>query len=720
MSRANTKTTYFPLGGGLDIVTPALSVKPGMALSLSNYEPWFNGGYRRVSGFEVFDGHPKPSEQTFIGFEVSDASGLSIGDAVTGDTSGATGTVIGIWVDDGTYGADSIGVTKVTGTFVDGEGVNTAAFTIDSAPVQRFAPSAEIEDTWLLEAQDEYRADIAAIPGANAARGAWQRGANTYAVRDNVGATAGILHLGSSSGWTTTGITMADYLHFDAGGGGGGTSLPVEGEAIFGNTSGATAVIHRVLQFGGSSSGNDAVGYFVLINVVGGPFQDNEKIRRAAAPATDVADAKGASATFAFSPGGIYQFINHNFFGGSATYRTYGVNGVDVAFEIDESNIVSPIFIATLADLQIDDPTEDVGPPDTSTPFLLEEHRNHLFFAYEGGSLVQSVVGEPMLINGFLGAAEFGIGDEVTGLNSVVGGVLVVTSERETRGLFGKNISDWEMKLIGEKTGGKLYTSKKMDTVYSLDDLGITSVARTDAFGSFAGATVSQLVQPIVNLFKARSTTGSITRNSNQYRLYFDDGSALVMFIPTAGSEVSNRAQTRTRVEFGQLSYPITVRQMYDTESDTGEEAHYFISDDGFIRQDQVGNNFDGGVVRSTVRLVYNQIGSPSYQKKFRRAVLEMESQKPLVLRVIYDLSYGGAGNKSGNELLSVEAGGGLWDVDNWDEFFWDGQTVSEATVGLGGSGTNISLLVFNESATARPFVLQGLTLHYDLRRLQR
>ena len=67
-----------------------------------------------------------------------------------------------------------------------------------------------------------------------------------------------------------------------------------------------------------------------------------------------------------------------------------------------------------------------------------------------------------------------------------------------------------------------------------------------------------------------------------------------------------------------------------------------------------------------------------------------------------------------------MEAGGGLWDVDNWDEFFFDGQTVSTASAGLSGTGENIGLLIFNETATARPFILQGITLHYDLRRLQR
>lgn len=706
--RANTKTSYFPVGGGLDVVTPALSVGPGMALSLVNYEPWFNGGYRRVNGYEVFDGQPKPSEQTFTGFDVDDASSLSLGDPVSDDVSGATGECCGIWIDDGTYGTDSIGVTKVTGVFGNGNACNTGAFTITSAPVQRYAPNAVIEDTWLLEAQDNYRADIGVVPGSGPARGAWQRTTTAYAVRDNVGATAGILHKASAAGWVTTGIVMAQYIYFDAGGGGTQQPLPSEGDTLDGLTSGASGTVHRVILHGGATATDNAYGYFVLTGVTGGPFTDNESLQVAA---TTVADADGTEVQFAFSVGGNYQFTNHNFFGGVSTYRSYGVNGVDPAFEIDENDVVSPILLPK-------DPI--TGQPAANDPFLVEEHRNYLFLAYPGGSLVHTVIGEPLVINGFLGAAEFGLGDEITGLNSVVGGVLSITTERESRGLFGRDITDWELKLVGEKTGGKLYTSRKMDTVYALDDLGIVSLSRTDTFGDFAGATVSQLIQPIVDAFRGSSTAASINRASNQYRLYFNDGTGLVMYIPAAGQEPSDRTGKRRVVEFGQVSYPITVQQIYDTEDGTGLEVHYFVSDDGFVRQDQIGNNFDGAVIRSTVRLVYNQLGSPSYRKKFRRAILELESQKPLTLKVIYDLTYGGLENKSGNQDLDILAGGGLWDVDNWDEFFWDGQAISTASLGLGGTGTNISLLIFNESATARPFIIQGVTLHYDLRRLQR
>jgi len=712
MARRNpTKASYYPLGGGLDVVTPALSVNPGRALAMVNYEPWYNGGYRRIDGFERFDGRPKPHLQTFVGFDLDTVAGIVVGTTLlTGDTSGAIGLVVAI-------SGLSVAVTKVTGTFVS-ETCNTSAYTITNIPTPSQAIDEATEQTFQLATEDEYRADIDVVPGANPVRGIWQRGSNVYAIRDNVGATAGILHLSSAAGWTTTGVTMAEYIFFDAGGGGAAAALPVEGDTVTGGTSGATGTVHRVVLHSGATGTNDAAGYLVLTGVAGGPFSDNEKLQ---VGGTDRADADGANATFAFSNGGVYRFVNHNFFGASSTFRTYGCNGVDPGFEIDENNVVSPILFpqTALADQ-----------PAFNTPFLIEEHRNYLFFAYPGGSIQHSVIGEPLVFNGFLGAAEFGMGDEVTGLNSVVGGVLVITSTRETRGLFGQDISDWNLKLIGEQTGGALFSTQKIDTVYALDDLGITSIARTDAFGDFAGATVSQLVQPIVSSLRNKLTDSTIVRESNQYRTYFNDGSCLIMYVPSAGSVNRERASTETRVgvQFGFASYPFAINIAYNSEDENSQEISYFAGDDGYVYQDRVGRSFDGGVISAYVRLAFNQVGSPTYRKRFRRVDLELSAENTVAMQFSSDITYGSPEVSSGLTSLttvdipeiSIFGGGGFWDDSNWDQFNWDAQNISTARANLTGTGENVGFLIFTEDAVSNPFVIQGITLHYDMRRLQR
>jgi len=422
---------------------------------------------------------------------------------------------------------------------------------------------------------------------------------------------------------------------------------------------------------------------------------------------------------FALSPGGHYRFHNHNFFGGAATYRAYACNGLDPAFEIDENNIVSPILMPI-------NPETGTAPAN-NTPFDIEEHRNHLFLAFPGGSVQHAVPGLPLCFSGFLGAAEFGLGNDVTGLNSVAGGVLVMTTDRDTQGLFGTGVADWEKKLLGEQTGGRLFTTQKIDTVYALDDLGITNVARTDAFGDFVGATVSQLVQTIVNAQREFVTDSTIVRESNQYRVYFTDNSALVMYVP-AGQVRSQEFGGQRTVEFGFLSYDRPVSKIYNSEDETGKERTFFCSTDGFVYEDQVGRSFDGANIESYVRLPFHFVKTPAYRKRFRRADLELQALSTLTLKFTSDLSYGdpdiGTGQSTITTVdvpeLDVFGGGGFWDSDNWDEFLWDGNNISRAQANLTGSGENIGFLIFNDSAKEDPFILQGITLHYDIRRIQR
>ncbi len=705
-----TKTKYYRLGGGLDIVSPALSISPGRCLAMVNYEPFYDGGYRRCDGFERYDGRSKPSAASFIGMEIDDETYFSEGDAVIGSTSGATGVIAAI-------SESWIAVTKVTGTFVLGELLNGAVEVL-STPEVGGAPDADTADEFLLAAQDEYRADIQPVPGTGPVRGVWQRDATVYAIRDDDdSAGQAVLWRSSTSGWTVSGITMTHYVYFDGGGGGTAQALPAEGTAINGQTSGATAVVHRVVELGGATGTNDAYGYLVLKTVVGS-FINNENLR---VVTTKFADAASNGASFVLPPGGRYRFINHNFFGGSGTRRTYAVNGVGPAIEIDENHVVSPILMPLVAE---DDQ------PASNVPFQIREHRNHLFLAFPGGSLVHSVVGEPLLMNGFLGAAEFGVGAEITGLSSVAGNVLVVSTDGFTKGLYGKNIDDWDLQTVGEKTGGKLNSVQVLDTVYALDDLGITSLARVQSFGNFAGSTVSQRIQPLVQAMRTRVTDSTIARSSNQYRVYFDDGGALVMYVKSAGSD--NQAPGTGGVEFGFLSYPFAVDRIYNSEDETGKERTYFVTDDedgdGYAYEDQIGASFDGEEIASYVRLAFNHVGSPAYRKRFRRLDVELTTTAQIELRIVQDLSYGSTESSSGQTDLTasdidetdVFGGGGFWDSSNWDEFSWDGQNISGARAPLSGTGENVGFVIFNQSALADSFILQGLTIHYDLRRLQR
>ncbi|MEK0326651.1 MAG: hypothetical protein QQN63_13215, partial [Nitrosopumilus sp.] len=81
--------------GGLDLVTPALEVPQGKLLEVKNIECSLNGGYRVMSGYERADGRLSPVEQPFWALRAKTPTGtFIIGEQITGNQSGAVGTII--------------------------------------------------------------------------------------------------------------------------------------------------------------------------------------------------------------------------------------------------------------------------------------------------------------------------------------------------------------------------------------------------------------------------------------------------------------------------------------------------------------------------------------------------------------------------------------------------------------------------------------------------
>ena len=143
------ESTYFPFEGGVNMVDPSLSLEPGELVAADNFEIDIRGRYRRMDGYERFDGQTLPSQITFyrIPFTVGTARDSvfdsafspafdmqvpSVGDLIKGATSGAIGSVLNVSLEDIT-GDDAAGTfptsdaegyvyfTVVSGTLQDGE-----------------------------------------------------------------------------------------------------------------------------------------------------------------------------------------------------------------------------------------------------------------------------------------------------------------------------------------------------------------------------------------------------------------------------------------------------------------------------------------------------------------------------------------------------------------------------------------------------------------------
>lgn len=124
------KQKYFPLTGGLDLVTSPLKLKPGALIACSNYEQGILGGYTRIEGFERIDGRPLPSEATYslLNFDSGGLPSIIAEMQVVGQTTGAVGRTLTVVITSGTFaGGDAAGYVilyNVSGAFQDNEEVS--------------------------------------------------------------------------------------------------------------------------------------------------------------------------------------------------------------------------------------------------------------------------------------------------------------------------------------------------------------------------------------------------------------------------------------------------------------------------------------------------------------------------------------------------------------------------------------------------------------------
>ena len=690
---------HFLLRGGLDLVTPTLTVPNGHLLSVRNYEP-VEGGYERLAGYERFDGRPAPSAAAYsvLGFDGASSVAL-VGDTITGATSGATALLIAdAVINSGSLaGGDAAGsyvIAEISGVFEDDETLQVSGADkgiANGIPRLEAADDIEIYESYLSAAADNRRSSIEAVPGAGPVRGVWGYNGTLYAFRDNAGATACVMHKATDAGWAV--VALGDQIAFDAGG-----EEPAVGDTITGETSTATATLVAVLLDSGSWPGDDAAGTFFLTDV-NGDFQDNENLQATiSGSATTVAVANGVVSDRALAPGGRYEFRNHNFLGQADGRRMYGVDGKNPAFEWDGQDFM-PIVTGLPANLE--------------KPKHLAIQSSHLLLSYAGGSIQNSGTGKPLSWTAVDGAAEIATGQEVFGMIEGVGlGNTLILGANTVQALYGQDKDSWELRThTGEESGTVEWTGQMMGVPVYMDNRGIRSVETTERYGNFLTGTVSYLVQPWIERQRAHgnSPTASMrVRAKDMYRLFFETRIGLSIYFGRARPECS-------LIELGH-----NVRCTCSFEAANGVERVFFGSDDGWVFEMERGRSFDGAAIDSFARVAFNHLGAPAGEARFFKADIQVETPERAALKCGAEFDYGAGDAASMIDVDPVRGGGALWEEAIWDEFYWDSPLKSIAEFRFSGIGRNISMLVQSETNGEQSHILSGMTIHYAPRRLRR
>lgn len=676
--------------GGLDQETPAWKVKPGHVRESNNYEQSIEGGYQDVTGYERFDGQTAPSTAAYSVMDVTISGSITVGDTLTGATSGATGVVVAVVT---TTTPDYVVMTKVTGTFQSGENLEV------SASVEAVAASVASVDgatTTVLHAQytnlaaDAYRADIAAVPGQGAILGVRQLNGVVYAFRNAVGGATAALYKQTSGGWSL--VDLGLQVSFT----GGGAAEISEGDVITGATSGATATVRRVGHVSGTWAGDDEVGYLILSGQTGTFAAENLNTPTQSNIATIAAD----SAAITLLPGGAYEFYNSNYADSQGNQRIYGCDGVNPGFEFDGT-----YFAPVRTGMTVDVPTHVIV------------HKQHLFFSFKS-SVQHGGIGTPFNWTLRAGATELVTDGTITGFKREPGsqgnGALLICNRNRLHILYGTSTTDWELISFRDEVGAFPGTIQQVGSTMFLDDRGITMLRTAQEFGNFQHSTLSTKIQTLINGSRGLVLSSCIVRNKNQYRLFFSDNTAL--YVTMAGAKVAAIMPCTT-------GHQVTCIDSQETSN--GTEEIYFGSTDGFVYQMEKGTSFDGDEINAYLRLHYTNDRVRSLKTFMHSVTIEAQGTGYAEIDFGYELGYGSEDIIQASDTnREIEfSSNNRWDDGGalWDTLFWDGRTLAPTTgLDIRGESENIGFLIRKNSDYFSPVRLTGIHYRYINRRHQR
>lgn len=660
--------------GGLDQITPTLSLSSGVARDAVNFECSVSGGYSRIAGYERYDGRPSPADMSgnYLAFSVSGSTFPALGSTITGGTSGATATLI--------YNSGSYYVmVSLAGTFTTGENLMVGATFVGAYTGHAVTtPLQDAQNT--ARVADYYRTFIQKPTGSGPVRGAFVLGDVIYCFRDNAGATACNLWKATAGGWSQ--INYEYKVAFS------NANVSVEdGDTL---TQGAvTATIRRVMVQTGTLVSGTNTGLLVISVPSGGSF--------AAGAATSTGGGaltlSGAHSAITRAAGGKYEIQVGNFTGRSTTMRAYGANGVDQAFEFDGS------YFCPIAS----------GMP-SDTPKHLAIFKNQLFLSF-GSSALHSGVGLPYNYTSTAGASEIAVGDTITGYIVQPGAqntaAMVIATDENIFILYGTSAANWNLVAYNTGVGANDYTLQNMNASYMMSPKGIAALSTSLNYGNFDQSTLTSSLLPFIKAKRHLVSSSALCREKSQYRVFFTDGSGLYLTI------VNGQYLGALPVQF-----PNYVFNTWESQLSTGDEMLLACGSDGYLYRMERGTSFDGASIEYRVKLNFNSSKSPRMLKRYRHAALEVSGNGYADFSFTYDLAYASTDvAQPGAATYSTNFAAPKWDVFVWDNFTWDGATLAPNEIEMTGTGENVACYIYGNNAYSAPFTINSLIIHYSIRR---
>ena len=645
----------FPLQGGLVLNKSTFAMSAGEALELINFEPDISGGYRRISGFAKYNTNIVPQ------------------------TSASSETVLmSAFYNDNIIAARGTNIFRGTkGSTTISQDHNDSVTTITVASTTDFSTTGTI---LLGSEQITYTGKTSTtLTGAT-------RGANsTSAASHSSGATVTQYWTSIDSSRTSAGVYTFATFNFD------GTKKFIVADGanaptVFNTSFAATDVAHANASTGESTT--------LVQDIASGTGMTGSGVLKVAST-TGFTNPSSGTLTLVI---GTEQFTYTGLTSTTFTGVTRGAGGTE-AVDHTAGTTVSDAF-----------------PPAVSGSKFVAVFKDTLFYAGMSAKPQEVVFTVPFEEDNFsvaLGAGSFRVDDTITGLK-VFRDNLFIFCENRIFKLSGSSFADFRVDPVTRNIGcvnGQTIQEFAGDLIFLAPD-GLRTVAGTARIGDVDLGTISTAVQSVFNdnIANSGGFRSLVIPNKTQYRVFFTkDGVSETI---TNGVICSMR---EANFEFAKLKgiKPTSTDTLVESAGTTVVHG----GADGYIYQQESGNDFNGTSIDGKYRSPDLSFGDAGVRKHMQKVLLSYKPESSvnadLLLRYDYedpDSPRPAAYSLSAADVAAVYGASGT----TYGTSTYGGQSEPLVRQAVEGSGFTVALRV-NDNGVSAPYSIRGFGLEYQM-----
>jgi hypothetical protein len=340
-------------------------------------------------------------------------------------------------------------------------------------------------------------------------------------------------------------------------------------------------------------------------------------------------------------------------------------------------------------------------------------YENRLFLAYPGGHLFFCALGDPSDWAAANGAGSIPLGGEVTNIVNGPGNTLVVFLEegiRIIKRVYTDETGDFgfQMEELSVRSGAIADTAIRMfGDIYYTDDRGPTRLATTDEFGDFQESILTEKTQRTFEARRSLVSTAVVSRDQNQYRLFFNDGTAVYYTL------------SRGRVKgAGILRLEKAIVAAAEGRMAGNSTEIYFIADEdtGFVYKLDSGTSFNGEEIEAFFTTSYYHYASPRAWKHFSSLVFEVTADNGTRFNILTDYDYRDQTlPRNAFQDTSLAGLGGIWGDAVWGSFVWGGAYIQRPTFYVYGYGTTMSVTVRTVEKYRTPHIVHNFIADFTV-----